>query len=607
MCEMLWGQVYLYHLPGNDDRSAETPCFFVFHIPDISQSSNPQSSHISEPGQGLHRSYSYMTCSSKEPRFTQRRSMHLPKIVASCGPALIACTSFAAMLDPESVLLHLFLQGYSAAKWSYSGVDLPGFVHSPWIKNIRECFPFPEEAKPTHETRPDFSIVCETPTIPSSHVPDFRTSSVRGSFGHRTRPESINSIASFATASSHATFFTAKSARSNSARMSTASGYNTSRTSINIRQDELPGPELPTHLAQLQKDYYTTLRHQEIIQPFDKELNWSGKGQHVTFAAGETIPLLFLSHLGQSHTALVEKVLCRRIALARKTMRCNGRWTVADALSEVYHLQNLRHFHIVQLVGTYLQGRNFSILMYPVADSHLGTFLEDTVDMPSSEPRAIKARQWFLASTLACLTSALAFVHKNTTKHMDIKPQNILIRNTGQRAIWRAYLADFGLSRSFASQDHSQTDGPTSRTPRYCSPEVYNDEPRGRPADIFSLGCVFLEISCVIAGMDPQDFASARRGDGNDESFHANLERVIDWARTSLQTTSSVLVWSESDPLHLKALVELVLSMINRVPSERPTATKIHERLFSLPGDVIPFTTCCSFPPEPYERYESPE
>lgn len=51
-----------------------------------------------------------------------------------------------------------------------------------------------------------------------------------------------------------------------------------------------------------------------------------------------------------------------------------------DALTEVEHLQRLRHFHIVQLVGSYLQGRNFAILLYPVAACHLGTFLEDTAD-----------------------------------------------------------------------------------------------------------------------------------------------------------------------------------------------------------------------------------
>ncbi|KAF2689708.1 kinase-like protein, partial [Lentithecium fluviatile CBS 122367] len=215
------------------------------------------------------------------------------------------------------------------------------------------------------------------------------------------------------------------------------------------------------------------------------------------------VPLALLSNLGISASAIVEKVLCRRVALARKTMKCTRKWTISDALREVYHLQNLRHFHIVQLVGTYLQGRVFSILMYPAADCHLGTFLEDTADMQETPSSNVESwhRRLFLGSTFTCLASAIAYVHHNTTKHMDVKPQNILVRKIREPSpddvevlYWRIYLSDFGLSRSFTSNDESQTNGPTSRTPKYCAPEVYDSDARGRSADIFSLGCVYAEI-----------------------------------------------------------------------------------------------------------------
>ncbi|KAH7090805.1 kinase-like domain-containing protein, partial [Paraphoma chrysanthemicola] len=248
-------------------------------------------------------------------------------------------------------------------------------------------------------------------------------------------------------------------------------------------------------LQRLRDDYYIELERHSIIQPFDKELNWSGKGQHITFRPSEKIPLTVLTQIGASVTASVHKVLCRRIALARKTMRCSRQWTILEAMREVYHLQNLRHFHIVQLVGSYLQGRNFCILMYPVVDYHLGTFLEDTADSRTVFSYKEIRLQSFLLRSMGCMASALAYIHHSTTKHMDIKPQNILVRHCEDKfTSWRIYLADFGLSRSFASQDHSQTDGPTSRTPRYCAPEVYQYESRGRSADIFSLGCVFSEV-----------------------------------------------------------------------------------------------------------------
>jgi serine/threonine protein kinase len=176
--------------------------------------------------------------------------------------------------------------------------------------------------------------------------------------------------------------------------------------------------------------------------------------------------------------------------------------------------------------------------MYPVADCHLGTFLEDTFDLRDSHSTQHMIRLCFLASTLNCLTSALDHIHEHVTKHMDIKPQNILVRK-GSSGVndWRVYLADFGLLRSFVSQDHSQTDGPTSLTPRYCAPEVYNHELRGRSADIFSLGCVFLDIITVCDGKDLHDFADFRSGESGDQSFHANLEKVQEWVSGVITST----------------------------------------------------------------------
>jgi serine/threonine protein kinase len=277
-------------------------------------------------------------------------------------------------------------------------------------------------------------------------------------------------------------------------------------------------------------------------------------------------------------------------------MTCSKQWTVTDALREVSHLQNLRHVHIVQLVGTYLQNRSFSILMYPVADSHLGTFLQETLDMQD------KCRKDFLASALGCLASAVAFIHERTTKHMDIKPQNILVRSDG--SWWRIYITDFGFSRSFDPQDHSQTDGPTTLTRGYCSPEVFNFDSRGRAADMFSLGCVFLEITCVIANIDLDDFVDARRGDGGDKSFHANLDRVVQWALTSLRSSLLCLQDSKREARACEKVIELQMKMISREPSMRPTASEVRSRLASFPQSAFSPTTCCTSPPEPYEVYE---
>jgi serine/threonine protein kinase len=447
----------------------------------------------------------------------------------------------------------------------------------------------------------------------------FMTADSSASFTHSVGYSPISnyvSPASFMSGDSPASFSSARSTYASPAyrteiRLSPVVRIET------IREDEPLDPSMPAPLQRLRNDYYSHLHEQNLLQPLHTELNWSGKGQHVVYLPKDAIPLNVLSHLGASSTAKVEKVLCRRIALARKTMRCSHQWTVEDALREVYHLQNLRHSHIVQLVGSYLQGRNFSILMYPVADCHLGTFLEDTADSKGAnlsveDEASYQTRMGFLVESLGCLTSAIAYIHEETTKHMDIKPQNILVRSIAfERYRWRIYLADFGLSRSFASQGHSQTDGPISRTPRYCAPEVYYYERRGRAADIFSLGCVFIEMMSVVKGKHPHDFAEFRRGNGHDESFHANLERVLEWTdHIGGEPDSPYLLnhsiyrqlWLEPEE------VSVLKNMVAYEPEARPTAHALQLRHI---GEAAGFLLnsfephkCCSAAPEPYVAYQ---
>lgn len=291
-------------------------------------------------------------------------------------------------------------------------------------------------------------------------------------------------------------------------------------------------------------------------------------------------------------------------------MKCTRNWVPADALSEVQHLQNLRHAHIVQLVGTYLQGRNLSILMYPAADCDLKTFLEETADVFQEVLFDTTRRMPFLLTACRCLASAVSYVHDHTTKHMDIKPQNILI-GTKKSSIrrygpdWHVYLADFGLSRSFASQDHSQTDGPTAKTPKYCAPEVYEHDSRGRSADIFSLGCVFTEIVTILEYRTLDEFSDYRRAEGGDESFHKNLEKVVTWLNSEVSPCRPVPPW---DPRglsrKLSGRVDITLRMLARDPAQRPTATELTNLLDKIDDDPRPGIPkrplCCEIGPEPY-------
>ncbi|ORY11323.1 kinase-like domain-containing protein, partial [Clohesyomyces aquaticus] len=210
------------------------------------------------------------------------------------------------------------------------------------------------------------------------------------------------------------------------------------------------------------------------------------------------IPLRVEKVLGHSATALVESVHCRRIRLARKTIKCSRRLHKEDAIKEVQTLQRLQHQHIVRVVGTYTLKKDLSILLYPATEYNLEEFMDEAVDhlLPSPHRKALE--RFF-----GCLSTAVSFLHDNNVKHMDIKPKNLLVRNlatlnTNRRSYFRIYIADFGISRSYQSPSESETDSPTSFTRTYAAPEVVIQDKRGFSADIFSLGCVFAEMLATL-------------------------------------------------------------------------------------------------------------
>ncbi|KAF2023493.1 kinase-like protein, partial [Setomelanomma holmii] len=131
--------------------------------------------------------------------------------------------------------------------------------------------------------------------------------------------------------------------------------------------------------------------------------------------------------------------------------------------------------------------RFIGIIMKPVADMDLHRYL--------SQRDWTTATLATLRSWIGCLCSALAYLHQNQCRHKDLKPQNILIDGAN------VLLADFGTALDWTEAESDVTVGPPEAYTRlYIAPEVALQQPRGTPSDIWSLGCVFLEIATVLSG-----------------------------------------------------------------------------------------------------------
>jgi hypothetical protein len=355
---------------------------------------------------------------------------------------------------------------------------------------------------------------------------------------------------------------------------------------------------VPEEKEPRKSDFQSLIIAKGLVLPIDLELDWSGRGQHVEYTTENDVPLVLVGAIAATPKALIEKVRCRRIILARKTMRCSRGWTIDDALVEVEHLNRLRHAHIIQLVGSYLCRRSFSILLYPVAHWDLARFLDDLQYLPRSDEQL--ARMTSLSQSLTCLLHTLAYIHERSTKHMDIKPANILVKSdftTGREPSYRFYLSDFGISRNFEDLGYSQTDRPTARSAKYCAPEVSDQDIRGRAADVFSLGCVFAEILTVLAGKTLEKFEDFRcdNSPNGARAFHASIEATKTWLKT-LHLGHYEGPSTESGSASATELKDLVKSMLRKEPAKRPTAERAYWILYGS-HDRKP---CCLGRPEPY-------
>ncbi|KAF2654851.1 kinase-like protein [Lophiostoma macrostomum CBS 122681] len=351
--------------------------------------------------------------------------------------------------------------------------------------------------------------------------------------------------------------------------------------------------------------YGRVLQEHKLLEAKEIEINWSGRGQHVDFGINEIIPLETERTIGHSATALVESVRCRRIRLARKSIRCNRHAKPEDLVKEVAYLHKLRHPHIVQLVGTYLQKKTFAILLYPVASGNLQNYLDKLEISQSRDMLADLARFFF------CLTHGLRYMHEQGIRHMDIKPSNILVHHReamsfgGVRSI---LFTDFGISKTFTEEDGSQTAGPAALTKRWCSPEVAAQEPRGRAADVFSLGCVFATMYSVLVNAPLADFEGVREESGAGDAFHLAILQVHNWLDNLPSERTIINTWYSR-----RSMVELLKGMMARNPKGRPPASAVAHR---LENDENAFEAwrrgkdmwrCCRESPESYRVAEEDE
>ena len=101
------------------------------------------------------------------------------------------------------------------------------------------------------------------------------------------------------------------------------------------------------------------------------------------------------------------------------------------------------------------------------------------------------------ARRLLPLCDALAYAHRKGVVHGDIKPQNILLDESGA-----ARLTDFGAARLPEASGDRRIRRPGG-SPAYMSPQQLEGRPAEISDDVYALGCVCYELFCGFAPYQP--------------------------------------------------------------------------------------------------------
>ena len=188
-------------------------------------------------------------------------------------------------------------------------------------------------------------------------------------------------------------------------------------------------------------------------------------------------------------------------------------------------------------------------------------------------------RRAFVLRSVCELISGLAFLHRNIdgriTSHHDLKPRNILLFEDG----WK--LSDLGSTQLVSSDEGSATlpSGTFAYEPPECwdGSEQQGRHPQGRSFDIWSMGCIIIELAVLsVYGWKHgkrKEFRKDREQNTNrrrliqrpreaaDDSFHNNPEVVERWIRK---------LRDQDTPQHLSRTMDIAEEMLREDPKERP-------------------------------------
>ncbi|KAK6317420.1 hypothetical protein J4Q44_G00128200 [Coregonus suidteri] len=148
-------------------------------------------------------------------------------------------------------------------------------------------------------------------------------------------------------------------------------------------------------------------------------------------------------------------------------------------MREIQLLRQFRHENLVNMLEVF----RFKKRLYVVFEYIDRTVLEDL----ERYPRGLDSKR--LRKYMFQILRAMDYLHTSNIIHRDVKPENVLVSNSGV-----VKLCDFGFARTLPPTGEPLTDYVATRW--YRAPELLvADNTYSKPVDVWAIGCLIIEMA----------------------------------------------------------------------------------------------------------------